>query len=131
MAPWIWLARARFREARAPDLHLLRVMRSTAALTCSFNAIARLPLALFTAIDFTRPLAMIGLAALFLGERATPHRWVAAGIGLRGVLLAVRPDHGVVNLALLALLATVVTGTAAIVVTRSSPAGSPTSRDWC
>lgn len=118
MSPWIWLARARFREARAPGLHLARVLLSTTALTCSFYAIARLPLALFTAINFTRPLVMIALAALFLGERATPRRWLAAGIGLCGVLLAVRPDQGVVNLALLALLATVVTGTAAIVVTR-------------
>lgn len=63
-------------------------------------------------------LTWIALAALFLGERATPRRWAAAGIGLIGVLVAARPNGAGPDPALLALAVTVVTGTAAIVVTR-------------
>lgn len=63
-------------------------------------------------------LTWIALAALFLGERATPRRWAAAGIGLIGVLVATRPNGAGPDPALLALAVTVVTGTAAIVVTR-------------
>ncbi|UWQ18392.1 DMT family transporter [Jannaschia sp. M317] len=118
IAPWIWFARARFAETRAPGLHLLRVGLSTTALTCSFYAIARMPFALFTAINFTRPLMMIALAALFLSERAGPRRWMAAGLGLIGVVIAVEPGGGTSTLALLALTTTVFAGTAAIVVTR-------------
>lgn len=118
MVPWIIVARGRFAQTHAPHLHLLRIAFSTTALTCSFYAIARLPLALFTAINFTRPLVLIALAALFLGERATTRRWGAAGIGLLGVFFAVRPDEATLDPALFALAVTVVAGTAAIIVTR-------------
>lgn len=118
MLPWIWLARARFREARAPGLHLLRVGLSTLALTCSFHAVARLPLALFTTVNFTRPLVLLALAALFLGERASVRRWLGAGLGLAGVLVAVRPEAGPPDPALAALAVTVLAGTGAVIVTR-------------
>lgn len=118
IAPWIWIARRRFAQTRAPALHLARVALSTTALTCSFYAVARLPLALFTAINFTRPLVMIALAAVFLAERAGARRWAAAGLGLVGVVIAVNPGSTPPSWALLALALTVVSGTAAIVVTR-------------
>ncbi|WP_245190888.1 DMT family transporter [Jannaschia formosa] len=117
ISPWIWLARRRFAEARAPGLHLARVGMSTLALTCSFYAVARVPLALFTALNFTRPLVMIALAALFLGERAGPARWGAGALGLVGVAVAVDP-RAEATWALLALAVTVLAGTGAIVVTR-------------
>ncbi|PWJ11444.1 EamA-like transporter family protein [Jannaschia seohaensis] len=117
ISPWIWVARTRFAEARAPGLHLARVGLSTLALTCSFYAVARVPLALFTALNFTRPLVMIALAALFLGERAGPARWLAGALGLVGVVIAVDP-RAELSWALLALAVTVVAGTGAVVVTR-------------
>ena len=118
MAPWAMLARAEFARARRPGLHLARVALSSLALTTSFYAIARLPFALFTAVNFTRPLVMIAMAALFLAEPATPRRWLAAGTGLAGVLIALGPGALAWDPALAAMAVTVVAGTAAIVVTR-------------
>lgn len=118
MAPWIALARADFAHARRPGLHLLRVGLSTVTLTASFYAVARLPFALFTAANFTRPLVMVALAALLLGERATPRRWIAAAVGLAGVVVAVGPGGATLDPALLAMAVTVLCGTLAIVVTR-------------
>ena len=117
MVPWIVLDRAAFAHARRPGLHLLRVALSTLTLTASFHAVARLPLALFTALNFTRPLVMIALATLFLAEPATTRRWLAAGVGLAGVVIAVGPT-GSADPALLAAAVAVVAGTSAIVVTR-------------
>lgn len=117
MLPWIAVARRDFQNARRPFLHLLRVALSTLTLTASFYAVARLPFALFTAVNFTRPLVMIAMAALFLAEPATPRRWIAAGLGLIGVVIAVGPQPAL-DPALVALAVTVVAGTAAIVVTR-------------
>lgn len=118
MAPWIALARGDLRRARKPGLHLLRVALSALTLTTSFYAVARLPFALFTAVGFTRPLVMVAMAALFLAEPATPRRWAAAAVGLAGVLVALGPGALAWDPALGAMAATVVTGTAAVVVTR-------------
>ncbi len=118
MLPWIWMARARFAEVRAPGLHLMRIALSTVTLACSFHAIARLPLALVTAVNFTRPLILIAMAALFLSEPATPRRWIAAGIGLLGVFVAVEPGRTAPDWAILSLVVMVLAGTAAIVATR-------------
>ena len=118
MAPWILLARRDFARARGPGLHLARVALSALTLTTSFFAVARLPFALFTAVNFTRPLVMIAMAALFLAEPATPRRWLAALVGLAGVVLALGPAGLAPDPALLALALAVVSGTAAIVVTR-------------
>lgn len=117
MVPWIAVSRRDFLKAHRPGLHLLRIALSTLTLTASFYAIARLPFALFTAMNFTRPLVMIAMAALFLAEPATPRRWIAAGMGLVGVIIAVGPQPAL-DPALIAMAVTVIAGTAAIVVTR-------------
>ncbi|WP_308916584.1 DMT family transporter [Jannaschia sp. LMIT008] len=117
MVPWIAWSRAEFRRARRPGLHLLRIALSAVTLTASFHAVARLPFALFTAMNFTRPLVMIAMAALFLAEPATPRRWAAALLGLAGVVVAVGPT-ATPDPALLAMAVTVLCGTGAIVVTR-------------
>lgn len=118
MLPWIWIARRRFAEARLPGLHLLRIALSMVALASSYHAVTRVPLALFTAVNFTRPVVMIALAALFLGEPATPRRWLAAGLGFAGVFVAVRPGEAAPDPALLVLALAVLAGTGAVVVTR-------------
>ena len=56
-----------------------------------YRSIARLPFALFTAINFTRPLILMIMAALLLGERIGGRRWVGAGLGLAGAVIAVGP----------------------------------------
>jgi len=63
----------------------------TAALSIFFVALPHLPLADVTAIGFTTPLFVLMGAALLLGEKVTPARWIAALIGFAGVLIVLAP----------------------------------------
>lgn len=130
IAPWIWRDRAAFRGIGNGGignvrLHLLRVALSTTALTASFFAIARLPFALFSAISFTRPILMMIMAAVFLAERIPRSRRIAALVALVGVLIAVQPGALAFTWGLPAMALTVLSGTAAIIVTRRLK-GTPT-----
>ena len=89
--PLIWLYRADFRHVEHLRLHLLRVGLSVVTLTASFFAISRVPLALFTAVNFTRPIVTMVMAAIILNEAIGPRRWWAAGLALIGVFLAANP----------------------------------------
>ena len=106
MLPWIWRYRHAFVGLPDLRLHALRVAFSATALTASFFAISRLPLALFTAVGFTRPILTMVAAALILREVITRDRWIAAAVGLVGVVIAVNPgsvtgDWGLVAMGLM------------------------------
>ena len=118
MLPWIAARREAFRGIADLRLHAFRVLLSTATLTASYFAIARVPFALFTAINFTRPFVLMAMAALILGERVPRVRWLAAGVGFAGVLVAVNPGALDWTWGVPALLFAVVAGTGAIIVTR-------------
>lgn len=103
-----------------PGLQLLRTGLSVIAMTGSFYGVAKLPFAMFTTVNFTRPLLMMTLAAMILGERIRPKQWLAGGVGLVGVVIAVDPTslgtayvHG-----LAALFASVIAGTFAVIILR-------------
>ena len=116
LLPWIFRNRHSF--AHVPDLPLqvLRVGLSAATLTASYFAIARVPLALFTTMNFTRPLVVMVLAALLLRERVTGGQWLAAAVAMMGVLIAIDPDGTTLGPGLMALV--VLTGSGAVIVTR-------------
>ena len=103
-----------------PGLQVLRTLLSTIAMTGNFFAVEKLPFALFTTVNFTRPLLMMALAALLLGERIRPKQWIAGGIGLIGVAIAVDPSGlGAESLSGLgALFASVIAGTIAVIILR-------------
>jgi drug/metabolite transporter (DMT)-like permease len=103
-----------------PHLQLLRTGLSTIAMTGNFFAVAKLPFALFTTVNFTRPLLMMALAALILGERILPKQWLAGVIGLVGVIIAINPASLGASSAsgLAALFASVVAGTVAVIILR-------------
>jgi drug/metabolite transporter (DMT)-like permease len=61
----------------------------------NFLALAMMPLADVSAIIFTTPLLVAGLAILLLGERVSARRWLAIGLGLGGALVIVQPGAGV------------------------------------
>lgn len=118
ISPWIWAARGRFGAVADPGLHLLRVALSALTLTASFHAIARVPFALLTAVNFTRPVLTMVLAALILREVIPRRRWVAAGCALLGVIVAIGPLDGADTGALGILGLAVLAGCGAIIVTR-------------
>ncbi|WP_424972102.1 DMT family transporter [Dinoroseobacter sp. S76] len=118
MLPWIWRDRVAFRGITELPLHGLRVGLSALALTCSFYAIARVPFALFTAMNFTRPLVLMAMAALLLAEPIRRSQWVAGLVCLCGVGIALQPGAVAYDPALWALAVTILAGTGAVIVTR-------------
>jgi drug/metabolite transporter (DMT)-like permease len=66
----------------------------TAGLLLWFIALPHIPLADMTAIGFTSPIFVMIGAALVLGEKMVPARWLAVAIGFGGVLIVVLPGIG-------------------------------------
>ena len=118
LSPWIIRNRTAFASVPDLPLQILRVGLSAATLTASYFAISRVPLALFTTMNFTRPLVVMVLAALLLRERITPSQWGAAAIAMIGVVIAIDPDGTMFGPGLLALALVVLTGSGAVIVTR-------------
>lgn len=119
IAPMIWRDRALFRATPKAGQHLLRVVLSVITLSASFYAISRVPFALFTAMNFTRPIVTMIMAALILNETIGRRRWWAAGVALVGVLIATNPGAVEGSWGLAALALVVVSGSGAIIVTRA------------
>lgn len=79
---------------RRPGAHLLRGLIGTTGLAAWFYSIVHLELAEATAIGFTKPLFIVLLAAVFLGEVVRARRWTATLVGFIGVLIMFRPGTG-------------------------------------
>ncbi|MEM8630315.1 MAG: DMT family transporter [Pseudomonadota bacterium] len=118
IAPLAWRNRHIFAGLPDRHLHFLRIALSAVTLSASFFAIAKVPLATFTAVGFTRPIVTMVMAATLLGEPIGPRRWIAAAIAFLGVLIALGPTGAVPPAGALGLAVTVLAGSAAIIVTR-------------
>jgi drug/metabolite transporter (DMT)-like permease len=77
--------------SRAPGLQALRSLALTGANLLFSLGLAQLPLADVTAVGFAAPVLTVALAALWLGETVGWRRWLGVGIGLVGVMVALRP----------------------------------------
>jgi drug/metabolite transporter (DMT)-like permease len=78
-------------RSRAPWLQAWRSLMLAGSNLMFSSALAYLPLTDATAIGFASPLFTVALAAVWLRERVGWRRWLGVGIGLVGVLLALRP----------------------------------------
>jgi len=85
--------RAGFRAYRPHGLPVVigRGAVHSSGLMLWFIALPHIPLADTTAISFTNPIFIMLGAALIMGERLVPARWVAAFVGLFGVLVVLWP----------------------------------------
>lgn len=118
VAPLVWKHRREVFDTQRFSGHLGRVACNALALSCNFAAITALPLALVTAIAFTRPFVVLGLAAVVLGERASPIRWGASVVCFAGVLLMTNPGSIAWDLGLAAAFGSVLFGSLAVIQTR-------------
>lgn len=87
---------------RRPELHLARNICHFTAQNLWFFAIFSIPLAQVFALEFTAPLWALVLSRLFLGERLTGPRAVAAILGFAGILLVTRPGSAPITPGLIA-----------------------------
>ena len=130
--PLVWIRRADLRAMHDPGRNAIRVACNAAALSANFTALAALPLAMVNAIGYLRPIVVMLLATVLLGERASRMRWMGAVGIVLGVALAVGPDLSgttsaeVTVTGLVAAGAAVVFGSLAVVQTRALRYESPT-----
>ncbi len=81
--------------------------------TAYYLAIAALPMANAVALYYMAPLIIMVMAGPYLGERVSWQTLLTALVGLSGVLIALKPSHGVFEWAtLLSLLSAFLYGTA-------------------
>lgn len=73
---------------------VIQIGRSLCLLTSTsffFTALGHVPLADATAVTFTAPLIVAGLAGPVLGERVDLRHWLAIAVGFLGALIVIRP----------------------------------------
>ncbi len=114
-----------FRRVPQLSLQIMRVTLSAVTLVASFFAIARLPLAIFTAISFTRPIITMLMVAVILREKISLRGWLAAAIALTGTIIAVNPSAVPWSWGLAAMVLVVVSASAVVVATRALRAAPP------
>ncbi|MCB9959292.1 MAG: DMT family transporter [Rhodospirillaceae bacterium] len=121
VTPLIVRAGPRVLMSRSWKLHVGRALVGIVAIGCGFYAFTHLPLATATAITFTKPLFMIVLAVLLLGEVVRWRRWTATVAGFIGVLVMVRPGAGTLDPAILVSLTQALCIAIAVVLVKKVP----------
>jgi drug/metabolite transporter (DMT)-like permease len=120
-----------FRTQR-PVLHVVRVVFATLNSIAMYYGVAHLPLAVATSLTFTRPLFMIVVAIVALGERVHWRRAIATIIGFAGVLMILGPTDLILNHAALVALGGAASAAIALAVIRQQSIvdGSLTMMAW-
>ncbi len=75
-----------------PFGHVVRGVVGVAAMACGFYGLTRLPLPDAIALGYARPLLVIVLASVLLGEVVRVYRWSAVVVGFIGVLFISWPS---------------------------------------
>ncbi|MDE0173264.1 MAG: DMT family transporter [Defluviicoccus sp.] len=104
VTPLIAARGARLLRTDRIGMHMARNGVNFVAQAAWAYGVAMLPLAAVTALEFSTPLWVALLAALFLGERLSRHRVIAVVSGFVGVLIILRPGVEAVQLAALVVL---------------------------
>jgi drug/metabolite transporter (DMT)-like permease len=72
-------------------LQIVRSVIGLSAMSCTFYALAKLPLVDVTAIGFSKPIFILFLAAIILKERVRLWQWALTFVGFAGILVILRP----------------------------------------
>lgn len=90
-----------------PKNHLVRLLVNLAYTAAFMYAFSMGSLTFVYTLSYTSPFFMIALSALILKERVPFERWVAVGIGMIGIVIAMKPQPDLLGAAaLLALTGT-------------------------
>jgi drug/metabolite transporter (DMT)-like permease len=81
-------------KSKSPKLQCLRAAAMLGSALSFFTSLSYLHQAEATALIFIAPLLMLSVAPWVLKEPIRKSRWIAAGVGLIGVLIVVRPSAG-------------------------------------
>jgi drug/metabolite transporter (DMT)-like permease len=103
--------------------HVLRNVFHFSGQSLWFYAVTVIPLAQVFALEFTSPIWVILLAPLFLGERLTRTKLVAAALGFAGTLIVAQPDLGRIEPGVLAAAGAAVFFAATTLMTKALTRG--------
>lgn len=94
-----WLFRSGLRGLRTPQfpVHFARSVANGLGMFCWFTALSLMAIGDVIALQFTTPLFLVVMAALFLGETVGLRRWAATVIGFGGALIIIRPGFNEVT----------------------------------
>lgn len=82
---------------RRPALQLARSLLLLTSTSLFFTALGHVPLAEATAVSFTSPFIVAGLAGPILGERVGRAQWISIALGFGGALIVIRPTGAGTN----------------------------------
>ncbi|MDB5590126.1 DMT family transporter [Enterovirga sp.] len=116
--PMLVATRGRVLRSRAPKLQVLRTVCLIGSSLLFVAALAVLPLASSTTINFVSPLIVTALSIPLLGEKVGFRRWAAVCVGLVGVLVVVRPGSGTFGWAALLPILSATCWATAVITTR-------------
>lgn len=114
-------------KTRVLKLHLARGVVGILGMLSIFYAITHLPLADAVALTFTRPLFLILLAVLFLGEMIRWRRWTATAVGFVGVLVMVQSQGEFEFASLVALFGALMVALVSVFLKKLSVTEAPTT----
>jgi drug/metabolite transporter (DMT)-like permease len=119
------LALGRLREVRRDRLasHAVRNLFHFAGQNLWFWALTMIPLAQVFALEFTSPIWVILLAAVFLGESLTRAKVAAAALGFAGILVVARPDFAALEPGVIAAAASAVCFAVTAILTKALTRG--------
>ena len=115
------LVTGRFSEVKTTHLtrHLARNLFHFAGQNLWFFALTVIPLAQVFALEFTSPIWVIALSAVFLGERITGAKGLAAALGFGGIVIVARPDFAHLDVGVLAAAASAVCFAGTMILTKA------------
>lgn len=118
--PFIWRSGLAGMRTSHPVLHIVRVVLAVLGVQAFTQAFASgmAPWHVI-ALVMTSPFFVMLGAALFLGEKVGPNRWIAATLGFSGAMILLRPwENGFTTTLLLPLVAAVCWGGASLITKR-------------
>lgn len=92
-------------RSHLPGIQISRGLCAVVSSICFVWAVTYVPLADAVAVSFIAPFVVTLMSALVLREPVGIRRWIAVTIGFVGMLIVVRPGMGVVNPAILLVVA--------------------------
>ncbi|MBL4741012.1 MAG: DMT family transporter [Sneathiella sp.] len=108
-------------------LHIVRACVGITGMLSIFYAITNMPLADAVALTFTRPLFLIVLAVLFLGEVVRWRRWAATLVGFCGVLVMMQSSAEIGFASLVALFGAFMVALVSVFLKKLSRTEAPTT----
>ncbi len=110
MLPWLMKVGLGAMRTQRLGRHILRGAMSSTNVTLLFAAVALIPIADMSAINFLQPIIGAAVAGLVLGEIVGPRRWAAILVGFAGALIVIRPGFGDFNIGIAFALGSALAG---------------------